>query len=65
MGELLDVQTWVKSGEIAVSVFDINVDCGCVYFDCTARNLAAIRLEDLRSYYVYEKELPKESEDWE
>lgn len=65
MGELLDVQTWVKSGEIAVSVFDINVDCGCVYYECPARNLAAIRLEDLQSYYVYEKEILKESEDWE
>lgn len=50
------------SGRIWYTENDINVDCGLVfkkYYE--EANLAAIRLEDLEEFYVYENEKPRNS----
>lgn len=43
----------ITEGKAYFSHGDINVDCGIVYKDFNERNLCAIRLEDLKEYYVY------------
>lgn len=46
-------------GQIDFLYKDINVDCGMVYYE-SGSNLAAIRLEDLKEFYVYTIENKRE-----
>lgn len=53
------VNSGAIAGQIDFRYNDINVDCGMVYYE-SGSNLAAIRLEDLREYYVFPIENKKE-----
>ncbi|MBD5508814.1 MAG: hypothetical protein HDR05_12425 [Lachnospiraceae bacterium] len=55
-----------KSGRIWFNNNDINVDCGIVYREHREKaNLAAIRLEDLEEFYVYDNAEPEGNENKE